>query len=109
MAKRIGSQFRFLVKQPDEKKPVLPSIGVPYSWHRLGFATHLKASHGVVLCFDLPPSFQSSLMASVQASSGRLNLDDPISFHSVLLGEVVELYNTAVWSWRDQIRGMEQV
>lgn len=108
-ANTIGSQFRFLVKQPAEKQPAFPNIGVPYSWHRLGFSTHWKPSHSVVLCFDLPISFKSSLMAVLPASSGRLCLNNPISFHNVLMGEVVELYNTALWSWRDLIRDMEKV
>jgi hypothetical protein len=108
-AQRTGSRFRFLVKQPDERQPAFPNIGISYSWHRLGFSTHWNPSHSVVLCFDLPTSFKSSLIAAVPASSDRLNLDNPISFHSVLMGEVAELYNTALWSWRDSIRDMEKV
>jgi hypothetical protein len=106
---RIGSQFRFLVKQPEGKQPAFPNIGVPYCWHRLGFSTYWKPSYSVVLCFDLPASLKDSLMVSIPASSSQLHLDDPFSFHRVLLGDVVELYNTALWAWRDMIRDMEKV
>lgn len=107
--KRIGSQFRFLVKQPEEKQPTFPNIGVPYSWHRLGFSTYWTPSYSIVLCFDLPVSLKDSLMVSIPVSNGRLHQNDPFSFHRVLLGEVVELYNTALWAWRDMIRDMEKV
>jgi hypothetical protein len=107
--KRKGSQFRFLVKQPEEKQPPFPNIGIPYCWQRLGFSTHWKSSRSVVLCFDLPASLKDSLMASVPASNSRLILDNPFLFHSVLITDVVELYNIALWSWRDLIRDIEKV
>jgi hypothetical protein len=91
------------------KQPVFPNIGIPYFWHRLGFLTSWTPSYSVVLCFDLPISLKDSLMASVKASSDRIHLDDPFSFHNVLMGQVVELYNTALWSWRHLIRDIEKV
>jgi len=109
---RIGSQFRFLVKQPEEKHRAfpndLPKIDAPYLWHRLGFSTYWKPSNSVVLCFDLPLSLKDSLIASIPASAGRFHLDDPFSFHSVLIEGVVERFNVALWSWRNLIRDMEK-
>jgi hypothetical protein len=111
--KIIGTQFRFLVKQPNEKQLVfpnnIPKVDVPYLWHRLGFSTYWKPLNHVVLCFDLPLSLIDSLKASIPASTARLHLDDPFSFHSLLMEGVIELFNAALWSWRNLIRNMEKV
>jgi hypothetical protein len=113
-AKRIGSFFRFLIKEPiknldnpinDERK-----ADNLYTWHRLGFFTSWKPSNtSIVLCFDLPPSLKHSLSTFLMNPATRLHLDDPFAFHAVLTEEITAMYDKALWSWRDLVRDLEKV
>jgi hypothetical protein len=112
--KHTGSIGRFLIKEP-AKRPVPPvnavySTNISYEWHKLRFFTSWRPSNNsVILCFDLPPSLRQSLSTSLKDPVYQLRLEDPFAFHSLLIEEVIVLYDDAVWSWRDLIRDLEKV
>jgi hypothetical protein len=104
----VGSQLRFLIKQPAE---IIPSasraynIDANYIWNRLGVSIHWTPSKNVVvLCFGLPPSLKTSL-----SNPAELCVDDPFAFYTIFVEGVLTLYDKALWSWRDRVRNLEQV
>lgn len=81
-----------------------------YLWHRLGFFTSWMYSNTlVVLCFDLPPALKGWLSNYLQDPATRFRVEDPFEFHAVLTEKVTEMYDIAVWSWRNLIRDLEKV
>ena len=63
----------------------------------------------MALCFGLPPSLKQSLSYSLTDSKNTLQLSDPFAFHSILIQEVIVIYDAALWACRDVIRDLEKV
>ncbi|KAF8850701.1 hypothetical protein BDZ45DRAFT_186193 [Acephala macrosclerotiorum] len=103
----INGELKTFIKEPIKPASALnnaSNVCLPYVWHRMGFYTMWTPSKSfVVLCFGLPPSLQHSL-----SNLGLLNLDDPFSFHTLLIEKIAALYDAALWSWRDLIRDLEK-
>ncbi|PVH69386.1 hypothetical protein DL98DRAFT_505830 [Cadophora sp. DSE1049] len=101
------SQLRLLIKQPAEIIPYASrgyNIKANYIWHHLGVSIHWTPfKNVVVLCFGLPPSLRNSL-----SNLAELRVDDPFSFYTIFVGDVLALYDKALWSWRDRVRDLEQ-
>jgi hypothetical protein len=113
-AEYIGSQFRFLAKQPTKgritRATAVENTDITYVWHRLGFFTSwFPSGYLVVLCFDLPPSLKQQISTSLVDSTSQLQLGDPFVLHALLIEEIVVLYDSALWSCRNLIRHLEQV
>jgi hypothetical protein len=108
VTEKLGSCFCFLVKDPVKlglQPSLINDIKTSYVWHKLGFYTIWTPIKGlVVLCFGLPLSVKKSLL-----DFDHLYLDDPFSFHAILIDKVTTLYDTSLWSWRDLVRGIEKV
>lgn len=106
--KQLGSHFRFLVKEAIKPTPLLNHacpIKPSYVWHRLGFYTNwIPSKNALVLCFGLPLFLKQSLSEVAQ-----LHVEDPFSFHTILIEKVIALYDIALWSWRDLVRDSENV
>src|SRR4051812_39593150 len=104
----IGSQLRLQIKQPAEIIPPASraySIDANYVWHHLRVSIQWTPFKNViVLCFGLPPSLKNSF-----SNLAELRLDDPFSFYTILVEDVLKLYDKALWSWRDRVRDLEQV
>lgn len=90
--------------------PPNTAIGkVSYQWHELGFFTQWRPSTGmVVLCFDLPSSLQDTIRKALLESSTPIPLSHPFALHAILLEHIVNLYNRALWEWRDYVRKLEK-
>jgi hypothetical protein len=106
--KQLGSHFRFLVKEAIKPTPRLDHafpIKESYVWHRLGFyTTWIPSKNTLVLCFGLPLSLKRSL-----SDIAQLHIEDPFSFHTILIEKVIALYDMALLSWRDLVRASENV
>ncbi|KAH6696618.1 hypothetical protein BKA61DRAFT_741568 [Leptodontidium sp. MPI-SDFR-AT-0119] len=91
-----GLLFRFLVKELHEPGQFIYNASrADYVWHRLGFFTSWTPSSSTIfICFDLPTGLQDSLKAAL--------------LHTVLVGEIVALYDQALWSSREQVRNFEK-
>ncbi|KAK8905624.1 hypothetical protein QC760_005546 [Botrytis cinerea] len=101
--------FRVLIKQPNTGPSSCKSNGILYTWHKFTFLTSwLPSNKLVVLCFDLPPPFQNTLIASLINSSTHLEMRDPYSIHVLLLWEITKLFDFALWSSRDLVRDLEK-
>ncbi|CZR68590.1 uncharacterized protein PAC_18489 [Phialocephala subalpina] len=102
----FSSHFRFLVKEAIKPTPPLNHacpIKAYYVWHRLGFyTTWIPSKNALVLCFGLPLSLKRSL-----SDVAQLHIEDPFSFHTILIEKVIALYDIALWSWRDLVRDSE--
>lgn len=113
-AEYVDTQFRFLIKEPTKKTIPLTdstfSTNITYVWHKLGFFTSwLSSKNSVALCFDLPPLLKQSLSSSLTDPKNTIQLGDPFVFHSLLIPEVVVIYDAALWACRDVIRDLEKV
>ena len=80
-----------------------------YNWCKAGFFTTWQCRKAsVILCFDLPRFLQESISKSIMSSRTAIRAEDPFAVHATIVGEIVVLYDRAVWGWRDLVRGLEQ-
>lgn len=85
-----------------------PNTNAFYVWDNMGFFTNwLSADHQVTLCFDLPLALQARSQSALFLDQG-LNLNDPYSSHTIIVGEVLSLFDLSVWSLRDSVRMLEK-
>ncbi|KAH9209899.1 hypothetical protein DL95DRAFT_308961, partial [Leptodontidium sp. 2 PMI_412] len=105
-----GLLFRFLIKEPHEPGQIIHNNSrADYVWHRLGFFTSWTPSCSTTFfCFDLPTGLQDSIKAALCRSGTELQLTDPFAVHTVLVDEIVALYDQALWSLREQVRNLEK-
>lgn len=110
VTKDIGSSFCIKIKEPVKPTQHVKfndssSVKVPYVWHTMAFYTIWTPSKQlVVLCFGLPVPLKHSL-----SHLDHLSLDDSLSFHVILTENVISMYDTSLWSWRDIVRDIEKV
>ncbi|KAF7510226.1 hypothetical protein GJ744_006922 [Endocarpon pusillum] len=98
--------FRFLVKQLEKN---VSSADLGYFWHEMGFFTQSTApNRTTVLCFDVPYSFRHGLQQSLRLSSGKGHDYNRYTLHRFLTSEVINLYDTSVWTIRDVVRDVER-
>lgn len=114
LIEKTDTFFRFLIKEPNDIHTswsgCTPKINTSYIWHRLGFFTSWTPPNTlVVLCFDLPEVFKSSLTASILDPANEVGAVCPFRFHTILFEKTLDFYNSAVWSFRDAVRGIERV
>lgn len=103
----LGTWFRFLIKQVIRESL---STDACYVWDKIGFfTTWLPADHHVILCFDLPFALQSRLQSSIISNQDNISLNDPYSLHTIIVEEVLSLFDISVWSLRDSVRMVEKV
>ena len=86
------------------------SIQHGWEWYEMGFFVHWTPPHSTtILCFDLPEPLQASIQSALTSSVDKTEFSDPYSVFSVLLDEILSLYNTSVWSLRNHICAAEAV
>jgi hypothetical protein len=110
----IGTFFRFLIKDAKQQKPTnaqdVRKAEFGYDWHKLSFFTDWHASGPVItFCFGLPNMVKDSIMKAVRENGMRIPLVDPFTLHTILIEEVVALFDQALWRWRDLVRKIEKV
>jgi hypothetical protein len=110
----IGTFFRFLIKEVKQRKPTnaqdVRRAEFDYDWYKLSFFTDWHPSGRVIiLCFGLPNMVKDSIVESVKTKGMRMPLVDPFALHTVLIEEVVALFDQELWRWRDLVRKIEKV
>lgn len=103
----IETWFRFLVKQ---LRTEISLYNPAYVWYEMGFFIRYGASQQTTfLCFDVPDVFRTRLLTSLSLSSSKPGDLNKYSLHTLLLNEIVHLYEDSVWAIRDAIRDVEEV
>jgi hypothetical protein len=113
-ADEIGTFFRFLIKEAKQRKPTnardVRKAEFDYDWYKLGFFTDWQTSGKVItFCFGLPDMMKDSIVKAVRTNGMRIPLVDPFALHTVLIEEVVALFDQELWRWRDLVRKIEKV
>ena len=76
----------------------------------MGFFVHWERPHTTtILCFDMPESHQPLLQQSFSCNYNKFDHADPYSIFSVLVYDILALYDTSVWSMRNHICNWEAV
>lgn len=111
-AKRQVTVFRFMIKYVTYTTPK-PSGGpipdIHYAWHILTFVTYWESGKVArLLCFDNPPQLQNAIEQSLREVPIDDLLAHPFAFHALILEHVAELYDHAIWQFRDFVRDTER-
>ena len=103
----------------DLKSSPLPNLRVPihcsrsiqhgWEWYEMGFFVHWAPHNTTIICLDLPQHFQESIQSSLASSRDNIELSDPYAVYTVLLCQIVTLYDNSVWSIRNHICNWESV
>jgi hypothetical protein len=101
-----SASIRFLIKETT-RKPLVCQSQYSYIWYKLGFATYWTPSQSVLLCFSLPAELQESVIAAMVPL--RAIESSPFALMAVVLEEILDMYDKAVWTWRKRVREIEQV
>ena len=81
-----------------------------WRWFEMGFFVHWEPSHTTtIFCFDIPESHQILLQQSLSSKQAKLNHADPYSIFSVLVFDILALYDASVWSMRNHVCKWEAV
>ncbi|KAF2179935.1 purine and uridine phosphorylase [Zopfia rhizophila CBS 207.26] len=84
------------------------SIRHGWEWYEMGFFVHWTPPHSTtLLCFDIPGHMRASLRSALSSSIDNIDLSDPYSVFSIIIYELLSLYNDSVWSLRNHICGVE--
>ena len=73
------------------------------------FTTRFYTNKIIIICLDLSKALQTSLWLALSSNQNRLDLFDPYSLHAFIVDEIVTLFDTSVWGFRDLIRNIEMV
>lgn len=102
-----ASWFRFLVKQVAVRGSVHRQ---EYAWYEMAFFTRWSScGRNIALCFNVPQPLQERLRTLLVSASTNAKLSHIYSIHSIIVDEIVWLYDRAVWSLRDGVRELEMV
>jgi hypothetical protein len=102
--------FHILQAHVAEKYKLSSQYPLQYHWDKIRLFTRwTPAKYDVLFCFDAPTEFREAIKTSVSSSypSSQVAVD-PYTMHSIVLEEVIDHFNTSVWSIRDLVRGFEK-
>ena len=95
--------FRMLVK-------TIPKIGASsYKWDEMTFCFRWEPGSCAVLCIGIDGLFSSLLKESLHHMWSDLPPSQPCSMLVPLFETIISMYDQAVWSIRDAVRGVEMV
>jgi Mg2+ and Co2+ transporter CorA len=109
--KKHTTVFRFMVKYITEGRPRVDNANpyIFYDWYVLTFATYWTSTgESVLLCFNVPVSLKAGIQRSLDNTKRDNLTSHPFGFHPVVLEQVTELYDHAVWQFRDCVRNLER-
>lgn len=95
----------------DFPTPIHDQKSVPYGWewYEIGFLVHWIPPHNTtILCFDVPEHMRISLQLALTRNM-KIDFHDPYSVFSVILYELLTLYDKSIWAIRDHICSWESV
>ena len=75
----------------------------------MGFFVCWTPHHTTIMCFDLPQHFQMAFQSTLTSSKDNVELSDPYAVFTVLLYQMISLYDNSVWSIRNHICDWEAV
>jgi hypothetical protein len=75
----------------------------------MGIFVHWTPHSTTLLCFDFPRHMKTSFRIAVSSSAGSADFSDPYSIYSIVVSELLSLYNDSVWSLRNHICDVEAV
>lgn len=110
-AKRQVTVFRFMIKYVTRTTPKAsgPIPDIEYDWHILTFVTYWESGQVArLLCFDSPPQPKKMIEQSLCEADIDDLLAHPFAFHAFVLEHVAELYDHAIWQFRDFVRDSER-
>jgi hypothetical protein len=100
--------FRFLVKHRIKNPPRRTCSAPGYWWEKLGFVTfHPSPKSFTVFCFDIEDDAQVLIRQRVLESKIAVLEAHPLSIHVLVLRNILESFDRAVWSWREVVRELE--
>ena len=73
------------------------------------FVRWLTSGQVTVLCFDAPQKLSSSLELMLPCNIGKIDPSSPYSVPSLIIDEIINLYDQSVWSLRNHISNQETV
>lgn len=102
----MNTWLRALVKQTYE---IVPKGQKDYIWlkHNIFIRWIAATNQTVMLFFDPKPAVKERLLASQLYQMERSACSDPYWIHTILLEELLELQDSAVWSIRNLVRQTE--
>ena len=62
-----------------------------------------------MICFDIPPTLHDRLQILFLSPSIIPKLSDIYSLHTLVIDEIIKLFDKSVWSLRDIVRVTEMV
>lgn len=84
------------------------SIENGWEWYEMGFFAHWNPLGSItLLCFDVPTKSQTAIETIF--SSRNTKLDTPYAAFALLSDELLQLYDSSVWSIRNHISQWEAV
>ena len=75
----------------------------------MSFYTTSTAGCSINLCFDVPEASQMRLYQGLASPQGPLDIEDVYASHTIVLDEILTLYDESVWALRDGVRQIEMV
>ena len=76
-------------------------MGFVIHWAPLEFTT--------ILCLDVPKKLQSLLESALVTKDNNIDYTDPYSLVSILIDQVLALYDESVWTMRNHVCSAEEV
>ncbi|KAH0552956.1 hypothetical protein GP486_006846 [Trichoglossum hirsutum] len=102
-----GTWFQLLAKRPSCGDS---ARGTPYKWHKMDFVTKWSPpNQNVVLCFSTSRDSQDQLRDALSSRLENRNVCDPYMLHTVIVDEVLSIFDRSVWSLRDLVLSVEKV
>ncbi|CZT19440.1 uncharacterized protein RCC_05291 [Ramularia collo-cygni] len=107
------SVFRFIIKYSTGAPWAAhePGRADSYDWHRMSFVTLYRpsTSTATLLCIDVPAALEKNIQqALMDMNSNDVLLSHPFAYHELILEHVVDIYDQAIWAFRDYVRNHEK-
>ncbi|OCK73236.1 purine and uridine phosphorylase, partial [Lepidopterella palustris CBS 459.81] len=112
--KRSFIRHHAALEELDLEKGHLPNTNEPihgprsilhgWEWYEMCLFVHWTPPHSTtILCFDLPKQLQTLVQSALTSNPDMTGCSDPYSVFSVILYNVLCLYDNSVWSIRNHI------
>lgn len=99
--------IKYVTRSKEKKSRPIPDIS--YDWHILTFVTYWEqGGKARLLCFNSPRDLKTMIEQSLQDADLSELTSHPFAFHTIVLRHVAELYDRAIWQFRDPVRATEK-
>lgn len=81
-----------------------------YMWYEMSFFPAWTYPNTMsIFCFDLPLATQTKLRTTLASQQGSVDILGLNHWHSLLIDEIIDLYDESIWSLNGLVRGIEIV